>query len=66
MSVTTIQCDPTSSTDQDTSRSRAHAEGEAPTENIEIRMAFSLVRNASSPARVRVVWGAEFEPEMWR
>lgn len=60
VSVATIQCDPTSSTDQETSRTRA------PTENIDIRIAFSLVRNASAPARVRIVWGAEFEPELWR
>ena len=67
MSVTTMnQCDPPTSTNQDEPYKRGHAEGEAPIEDIEIRMAARLIRNARSMTRVRIVCGVEIEPEFWR
>jgi hypothetical protein len=66
VSVTPIQCDPASRTDQDTPHHGAHAEGEAPTEDIEFCVAVRLNRNPSSTARIRFVCGVEIEPKLWR
>jgi hypothetical protein len=65
MSVTTIQCDSIFSIDQGT-QEWAHEEGKAPTEEIEIRMAARVVRSATSATRVRILCGADIEPEIRR